>query len=154
MFRGESHLFDRPLVPSLLRDNIEFQNTKPPEKTITDIEIQEIKSCQASLNSGEIKDRYLRCNYPLNFFNIYKCHEHYNLTDRLSQLHMPVLWLHAANEQIIKKDESQQLFKQLASQRKTFIEINQADHLNISNYIHNPINNWIYNMQAIPISIH
>lgn len=65
LFRGESHLFDRPLVPSLLRDKIALENTLHTDKTITDIEIQEIESCQASLNAGEIKDRYLRAFLPI-----------------------------------------------------------------------------------------
>lgn len=65
LFRGESHLYDRPLVPSLLRDAKTFSNNLYPEKTITDIEIKEIEYCQASLISGEIKDRYLRAFIPM-----------------------------------------------------------------------------------------
>lgn len=65
LFRGESHLFKKPLVPSLLRDNIALTNKQCPDKTITDIEIQEIQNCQTSLNAGEIEDRYLRAFLPL-----------------------------------------------------------------------------------------
>lgn len=65
LFRGESHLFEKPLVPSLLRDDIALHNTKCPDKTITDIEIEEIESCQESLNAGEIKDRYLKAFLPI-----------------------------------------------------------------------------------------
>ncbi len=65
LFRGESHLFDRPLVPSLFRGNIVLRNTQYPEKTITDFEIQEIESCQVNSNAGEIKDRYLRAFLPI-----------------------------------------------------------------------------------------
>jgi len=65
LFRGESHLFDIPLVPSLLREGIVLKKTLYPKKTISDIEVQEIINCQQSLKAGEIKDRYLKAFLPM-----------------------------------------------------------------------------------------
>ncbi|TAJ12668.1 hypothetical protein DMA11_11740 [Marinilabiliaceae bacterium JC017] len=96
-----------------------------------------------------LKDPYLRCNYPLSFFNIYKNKDYENPFHRLSQVRLPVLWLHATKEQIILKDESRQLFESIASHHKEFMEIEQADHLNICTHVKNPINSWIEKTQFL-----
>lgn len=64
IFRGESHLFDKPLTPSIFRDEFNFTRNKYPEKTITDQEIDEIERCQLRTTNGHIKDRYLRAFLP------------------------------------------------------------------------------------------
>lgn len=64
VFRGESHLFDKPLAPSIIRDELDFTRRRHPGKSITDQEIEEIEKCQLQTVKGLIKDRYLRAFLP------------------------------------------------------------------------------------------
>lgn len=64
LFRGESFLYDTPLVPLLFRESEIIEKTIDTNRTITDVEIQEVEKCQKSLLNGEIQDRYLRAFLP------------------------------------------------------------------------------------------
>lgn len=64
IFRGESHLFPKPLTPSIYRDELEFTNKQYPDRSITDQEINEVEKCQSQSNKGEIKDKFISAFLP------------------------------------------------------------------------------------------
>ncbi len=65
LFRGESHLFDNPMTPSLLRENIADLNRSDPNRNITDLEIKEVEKCQNEVENGVITDKYLKAFLPM-----------------------------------------------------------------------------------------
>lgn len=65
IFRGESRLFDKPLTPSIFREELIFTWGQHPEKSITDQEIAEVEKCQLHTEEGHIKDRYIRAFLPV-----------------------------------------------------------------------------------------
>lgn len=65
VFRGEAFLYEKPLTPSIFRDDDEPTNIECPNRTITDNELEEIKKCKLEVKSGDINDRYLKAFLPM-----------------------------------------------------------------------------------------
>ncbi len=62
LFRGEPHLYDVPLMPSILRDdaNLTYEN----DRHISEEELLAIEQCKQQALQGNIKDKYLRAFIP------------------------------------------------------------------------------------------
>jgi len=116
LFRGEAFLYDTPLTPSIFRGGIAPTNTKYPDRTITDIEIEEIEKCQLKVKDGEINDRYIKAFLPMihpEDVNWLPLTQHFGFKTRLLDVSInPLVALYFACEELHKSaiDENDDAF--------------------------------------------